>query len=232
MKKQKHTPFKYEFLVGSSAVALVLLLGLLAVGTNAASVRYKFTARGTVTHVDLVNDSFKIDVSKATSTSKSANEKAFDDLEGKNKEFKIGSGAKFYKVVNGKDKRVTEANLAVGQEVGLKGEALDNDTYEITFGRIHDRAFTVVGLIKEHNKTARTIKVLFTTSTYKPATYKKGTEITMDYPEDATFYAKTTATPVVFSDVDADDQKIKVTGTIENSSTWKIKTLINNYKGN
>lgn len=204
---------------------LALFAGILFIyspSTQAANNRYTFTARGIVTHVDAVNKTIKLDVTKAPG-------KALDDLEGKNKEFKV-SDAIFYKRVGDKDQRVTMSHVKVGQEVGIKGAAKDDDTYVLTFVRVHDRSFSVVGLLQHHDKANKTLKISVISSTYKPSTYTKGTVITMDYTNDAVFRISTTE--MSFNDIDANDQKTKVTGTITNSSTWDVKTLFSGYKKN
>jgi hypothetical protein len=222
-RSRLHTPIKHHHAAVALLSAVLLFTVALRAGVgDAAGVRYKFTARGVITQFDEANKTIKVDVTKAPG-------KAFDDLEGQNKEFTVGS-AKVYSLLNGKDKRVTYHNLAVGQEIGFKGSAKDDDKYDLSFIRIHDRSFSVVGLLKEHTTATRTIKVLVQSSTYKNSTYK-GEEVTMTYPEDATFYEKKVGTEVSFSDVTADDQKVRVTGKITSSSSWEVKNLFNNYKG-
>lgn len=214
---------KKLFLLGGAIAAVMFALVVSTVTTRAATDRYKFIARGIVTSVDQVNGTVKVDVNKATPA------KAKDDLEGKNKEFVVDE-AKTYLNTAGKDKRVTYKNIKIGQEIGMKGTAKSDDKYELYFVRIHDRSFQVVGLLKEHNEANRTLRILVTSSTYKPTVYKHGIEINLSYPENATFYEKTTKTPVSFGFVDPNDQKVRVTGVIENSSTWQVKTLIDHFK--
>lgn len=207
---------------GIVALALVLIVGTALVTTvRASGSKYSFTARGIITSVDEANKTIDVDITKATGKGK-------DDLEGTNIEIVVEK-AKVVKVISSKDKRVTYHNFAVGQEVGLKGTAKDDDTFHATFARIHDRSFTVVGLLQEHNETTKTLEILVTTSSYKPSTYKKGDTITMSYTDESKF--RNTSTEVVFSDVDANNQKVKVQGTIENASSWKVKTLWDNYTG-
>lgn len=216
---------KKLYIASGIAAVVVGALVVTSLTTSAATDRYSFTARGIITAVDKNAKTIKVDVTKAIGG------KSIDDLEGKNKEFKLDD-AKFYQYSNTtkKDTRVTIGALKIGQEIGFKGTAKTDDTYHLSFVRIHDRSFTVVGLIKEHNETARTVKILFNSSTYKPTTYKAGTQVSMSYPENATFYEKNTKTPVSFNFVDPNDQKVQVNGTIENASTWKIKTLIDHFK--
>lgn len=218
---------KRVLVLGGVALLLLGLLGatLYSQRSQAAGDKYKFTARAIITSVDEANKSFKADVSKATG------DKAHDNMEGSNIEFKTGT-AKVFKSIGGKDKRGTYHNFAVGQEVGLKGVAKADDTFVLDFARIHERSFSVVGLLKNHDTSAKTLKISVITSSYKVSTYTKGTEITMSYrDQDTTFYSKTTKTPVVFTDVKANDQKVKVSGYLEKASTWQVTELIDGYTG-
>lgn len=218
---------KRIIILGGIAFLLLGLLGVTLYGqrSQAAGDKYTFTARAIITSVDEANKSFKADVTKATG------DKARDNMEGSNIEFKTGT-AKVYKSIGGKDKRGTYHNFAIGQEVGLKGAAKADDTFELTFARIHQRSFNVIGLLQNHNETAKTLKISVITSNYKPGTYVKGTEITMNYKDvDTTFYSKSTKLPVSFDQVDANSQKVKVSGYIENASTWQVTQLIDGYAG-
>lgn len=213
--------------VGIGALVVAVIVAILITGqfSRAGGSKYSFTARVIVTDVDQVNKSFKADVTKAVPT------KAKDDIEGRNVEFKAGT-AKVVKVFNGLDKAATYKNIQIGQELGVKGTAKDDDTYELSFARIHDRGFMVVGLLQKHDETNREVTILVTTSTYKPTTYTKGTKIVMKYFEsNSTFYSKSTKTPVNFSDVDANNQKVKVTGTFTSSNKWEVSSLIDGYTG-
>lgn len=211
--------------VGLLVIAVIAAILITGIGSRAAGAKYTFTARVIVTGVDQANKSFKADVTKATPT------KAKDDIEGRNVEFKAGT-AKVVKVFNGLDKAVTYKNIQIGQELGVKGTAKDDDTYVLSFVRIHDRGFMVVGLLQKHDKANRELTILVTTSTYKPTTYKKETLIVMKYFEsNSTFYSKNTKTPVSFDVVNANNQKVKVTGTFTSSNAWEVSSLIDGYAG-
>lgn len=210
--------------LGGVALLLLGLLGatLYSQRTQAAGVKYNFTARVIITSVDEVNKSFKADVIKAVP------KKATEQMEGTNREFKTGT-AKVYKRVGSKDVRGTYHNFEIGQEVGVKGAAKDDDTFELTFARIHERLFTVVGLLQTFSTSAHTAKISVITSSYKPSSYVKGTEINMTYNDDTIFKNNTTA--VSDTDVKANAQKVQVKGVITGSSTWEIRTFTDGYKG-
>lgn len=205
-------------------LALVVTAVAVPAAHAASSNKYSFVARGTITDVDEANKTFKMDVTKVD-----GKQTAKNDLEGKNIEFTVSSATKVVKVASGKDTRSTYHNLAIGQEVGVKGVAKNDDTYLLSFIRIEDRSFTVVGLLSSLNHDAKTMTILVSSSSYKPKTYKQGTEINMVYTDDSTFRDKNGN--IIFNDVNADDQKVQVKGRITGTNTWQVTTLFNNYKG-
>lgn len=205
-----------------SGLLLALLVGGLYVySTQAASAVYSFVARGTISQFDETNKTIKVAVTKVDGKGK-------DDLEGNTTEFIIDSTAKVLKVASGKDARVTYHNLALGQEVAFKGVKKDNDTYVLSFIRINDRSFQIIGTLESLTKGTKTMKITVTSSTYKPTTYPKGSNITMTYTDDTVFRKDSTNISTV--DLNADAQKVKVWGYID-GSTWKVTQLWNNYTG-
>jgi hypothetical protein len=214
---------KKSFIVGGALVAVLGLTVWATAAQAASSNKFSFVARGIITDVDESNKTFKMDVTKVDG------KRAKEDLEGKNVEFTVGSPVKVVKVAGGKDKAGTYHNFAIGQEVGVKGLAKQDDTYVISFARIEDRSFTVIGLLKEINHDNKTMKVLLHSSSYKPTWYKKGTEIIMVYTDDSVFRDKNGN--IVFGDVSADDQRVQVKGKLVGTNTWQVNNLWNNYKG-
>lgn len=207
---------------GAVIVGIALVAGALYMTRATASSVYNFTARGVVTAFDNAGKTVKVDVTKVDGKGK-------EDLEGNTTEFTVGS-AKTMKMVNGKDKRVTYHNLEIGQEIAFKGTKNDDDTYSLTFIRINDRSFSMVGLLEGFSTSAKTIKISIISSTYKPAQYHKGIEVNMVYNDDTKF--KSGSTYIVASDVNADAQKVKVTGVLKDSATWRVNLLQDKYKAN
>jgi hypothetical protein len=204
----------------------VLALALLALTTGHADAKavYSFTARGTITDDHETDKTIKVDITKVE-----GKQQAKDDLQGENVEFKVGS-AKVLRVVQGKDKAATYKTLAMGQEIGFKGTKNDDDTYTITFARINERNFTVIGTLDALDKTAKTLVVKAINSTYKPTIYKNGAKITMTYNDDSTFYENNSERAI--GDINMDAQRVKVVGVIKDSSTWEVVKFYNKHKGN
>lgn len=213
----------FQGLMAFSALAVATVA--LATPAQAAGTKYTFIAKVVVTHVDQAAKTFKADVKKVEGRGK-------DDMGTRNIEFTIDSKAKILKVSNGVDKAVTYKNIAIGQELGIKGYAKsdDNDTFVVTFVRIHERSFTLFGLLQSINKTAKTMKISVLTSSYKPQVYKQGDEITVNYNDDSTFYENNAERAV--SDINADSQRMKLMGRITDTNTWLATRIWNKHKGN
>jgi hypothetical protein len=203
------------------AVLLFVVSMYAAMGDAAGSDRYKFTARGVVTEVDVEGKNLKVNVTHISG-------KGADDLKGINQLF-YASSAKVYKQVSGKDKRVTFRNLAVGQEIGFKGVAKTDDRYFITWARVNDRSFTVVGTLKEVDRNLKTYKVGITSSTYRPDTYKN-TDVIMNYGGNTVFVSNA-GSELNADDVTAGSQKAKITGTVTDQGVWEIAKIIDGYSG-
>jgi hypothetical protein len=216
----------HSFFRGGLAVGLVaLLVGAGVVGAAHASTdtKYSFIAKGTITDVDEANHTIKVDVTKVDGRGK-------NDMEGSNIEF-ITNKARVVKVISNKDHSATWHTFKIGQLVGMKGVAKQDDTYVLSFARIEERNFTILGRLEALDTDAKTMKILVESSAYKPATYKKGTQINMTYTDDTTFYEKATKNEKSPSDVNADAQRVKVMGAITGSNTWEVAKLWDNYKG-
>lgn len=205
--------------VAIGAAVLVVLAAWYAAFGYAAGDRYSFVARGVIT---FINDDNSLDVSVTHVTGKGE-----DDLKGVKKTFKTVSTTKYYKIVSGKDKRITRKNLAAGQEIGFKGVAKDDDSYVITWLRVHDRTFTVVGKLKDVDRGLKEYKVAVTTSTYRPDTYN-GKDVVMAYGGNTKFTSGGVERNA--DEVKVGDQKVRITGKID-SNRWEIETLADNYTG-
>lgn len=206
--------------VAIAGVIVIAAVALYAGFSSAAGDRYSFTARGVIT---FINDDNSIDVSVTHVSGKGE-----DDLKGAKRAFKTVSTTKYYKVVSGKDKRVTRSNLAVGQEIGFKGIAKDDGSYVITWLRVHDRTFTVIGKLKDVDRGLKEYKVSVTTSTYRPGTYN-GKDVIMNYGGNTKFTSGGVERNA--DEVKVGDQKVKITGTVTDHGKWEITTLIDNYTG-
>lgn len=201
--------------------ALVIAgVSLYAGFTSAAGDRYNFVARGIISKIE---DDGALHVSVTHVTGKGE-----DDLKGVNRLFKTVTTTKYYKNTGGKDKRVTKRNLVVGQEVGFKGVAKEEDSYVITWLRIHDRAFTVVGKLKDVDRGLKEYKVSVTTSTYRPGTYN-GKDVIMNYGGNTKFTSGGVERNA--DEVKVGDQKVRITGTVSDHGKWEISTLQDSYTG-
>lgn len=218
------TNLRFGSFMAGTALAIAAV-AFLASSAHAASTVYAFTARGTITDDHESDKTIKVDITKVDGKAQ-----AKTDLNGENKEFKVGT-AKVLRVVQGKDKSATYKTLAMGQEISFKGVKKDDDTFVLSFIRIHERNFTVIGTLDALDKTAKTLTVKAINSTYKPTTYKNGAKIDMTFTDDTTFYEKGTIERAL-TDINMDAQRVKLVGVIKNSSTWEVVKFYNKHKGN
>ena len=212
--------------IGVAAVAMVAVVAIPSTANAATSV-YSFVARGVITDFDNNEGTASIDITKVDGKGK-------QDLEGNNTEFIVKNASTVYKRSAGKDKRVTYHNLAIGQEVGVKGVKKDNDTYELTFIRIEDRSFIAVGNLESYNANTHTMTILMVSSTYRPTWYNKSrnVKVNMVFGDDySTFYNHNGKVAISFDDVNADAQKVRLVGYITDTNTWKVTKLWDKYKG-
>ncbi|MDA1169146.1 MAG: hypothetical protein O3A36_02300 [bacterium] len=215
--------------LSSMAVAVFALVASAALpsSAHAATNVYSFIARGIVTDFDVNAGTAKIDITKVAGKGKL-------DLVGNNTEFIVKNASTVYKRVAGKDKRVTYRNLAIGQEVGIKGVKKDNDTYVVSFIRIEDRSFVAVGNLEAFNKNAHTMTVLMVSSTYKPTLYNKSknVKVNMVFGDDyTTFYNHNGKVAISADAINADAQKVRLIGYVTDKNVWKVTKMWNLYKG-
>ena len=216
---KQHVDHHHAWFVIAGVIIIVGII-LYTAFAHASGDRYSFTGRGVITQV---NDDKSLDV-----TVSEVSAKGKDDLRGVNKTFKTVTSSKYYKVVNGKDRRVSVHNLAAGQEIGFKGVAKDDDSFVITWLRINDRSFTVIGTLKDVDRTAKTFTVAVKTSSYKPSTYNNK-DVVMNYGGNSVFTSGSESRES--DDVVPGDERVKITGTITDFGKWEIAKLYDNYTG-
>lgn len=203
--------------VGGTFIAVFALLA--AVGVQAATDRYKFVARGTVTAIDGTLKTVTVSVTHITG-------KGETDLKGKTQVFK-GSTAKVYKTAAGKDVRIKLTNIAVGDELTMKGVAKSDDTYVLTWAHVNARSFELVGTLKNHDTALKRLTIAAKTSSYKSATYKNK-DVVVKYSGSTKFWSN--GKELNADDIVKGDQKVKVSGKIVGNE-WEADKFIDNYTG-
>lgn len=207
-----------KLILGSGLLIAVFSL-LVVVGVQAATDRYQFVARGLVTAVNGTLNTVTVSVTHVTG-------KAAVDLQGNTPVFKASS-AKIYKTAGGKDVRIKLTNIAVGDELVVKGIAKSDGTYVLTWARVHTRSFELVGTLKAHDKALKRLTVATTSSSFKPETYKNK-DVVVKYSTSTTF--KSGGTVINADEIEKGDHKIKVSGKLVGNQ-WEADTFIDNYSG-
>lgn len=202
------------------AVALVGVGALVAaMSVQAATDRYKFVARGTVTAVNGTLKTVTVSITHITGNGKT-------DLAGTTPVLKASS-AKIYKIAGGKDVRIKLTNIAIGDELVVKGVAKSDGTYTLTWARVHTRSFALVGTLKAHDKALKRLTVATTSSSYRPTTYNNK-DVVVKYSSSTKFTSG--GVDVNADEINKGDHKIKVTGKVVGND-WEADTFIDNYTG-
>lgn len=207
---------KMNFLVGT----VVAVVAVASAGTAlASSDSYKFVVRGNVTRVDRTANTVTVYTQHASPL-------AQDDLAGETVEFNV-SGAKVYKWVNGKKIRVTLGGVPVGYEVVMEGAKRSEDRFNVTKITVNDNAFTVVGKLRGHSTSNKTLTVDVSYTSYKPKTFSDK-RITFNYGNNTKFYTKA-GKEMNADELANNDEPVKITGTVSNGSKWEALKVTDDY---
>lgn len=204
-------------MIALSLAAAVAVGALALTGYRTQAASSTFTVRGIVTKVDRNANKIHVSANYVIGDLKT-------ELAGVNTEYSV-NGAAFYKWQNGKKNRVTWTKSAeVGNEVVMYGSKR-GDSYPVRWLVVNDRTFTIVGKIREHNKTLKQFQVAVTSSTYKNSVYA-GKDIIIRYNGNTAFTSD--GQTVESDDIPAGNQRAKFKGDISHSN-WTANTVRNNY---
>lgn len=223
--KTKTTYKKYSVAVDTSRQWIAggiacIAVGLLLIGAatiEAATDRYQFVARGTVIAVDGTLKTVTVSITHVTG-------KGEADLKGETQVFK-GSSAKIYKTAAGQLKRIKLTNIAIGDELVMKGVAKSDDTFVLTWVHVNTRSFELIGTLKDHDTALKRLTIAVTTSSYKPTTYNKK-DVVVKYSGSTKFISN--GREVNADEIAKGDHKVKVSGKIVGNE-WEVDRFIDNY---
>lgn len=205
------------------AVGSIAVLALVAVaGYAQAAGTYNFTIRGSVTGLDKGNKIVTVYPSYTTAN-------ASDDLAGNKTDFKVFAGSKFYKYdANGKKVRISLGNVPVQSEVVIQGTKRSATSYVINELTVNQSTFSLVGTVKKHDTTNKTISIEVSTSTYKESAIK-GNTVTVYYGGDTKFY-NSQLKDINSDELNNNSEKAKVTGIITNGWKYEAQKVIDGYE--
>ena len=211
---------KLVFGLGVAAVALAAVAALSSGAAQASSSNYNFTARGIVMAVDKTAKTVTVSVTHTSGA-------ATTDLAGVSQEFNV-NGAKFYKYdAKGRKVRTTLGNVPVGNEVVIKGAKRGDGRFNVSELTVNPNTFSVVGTVQDQNMGNKTLTVHVTNSTYKDSAVR-GKDVIFYYGTNTTF--RNVAGQEINSDeISADQERIKLTGTVTNGSKFEVLTAVDNY---
>lgn len=207
-----------KFLAVGGAVAVIVGFAM-STPAFASSDSYKFVARGNVIEVDKPNKTLTVNTTHASAS-------AVDDLAGEVVEFNA-SAAKVYKWVNGKKVRVTLGGIPVGNEVVMEGAKRSEGRFNVSKITVNDNAFTVVGILRTHDTSNKTLKLDVSYSSYK-STSVVDKSVTFQYAGSTKFYSRTGA-EITKDDLGDGDQNIKIVGKVTNGNNWEALKVTDDY---
>ncbi len=205
--------------VGALTVALAAVAAFSSVA-QASSDKYNFTARGIVMKVDKTAKTVTVSI---THTSGAATE----DLAGVSQELNV-NGATFYKYdAKGKKVRTTLGNVPVGNEVVIKGAKRGEDRFNVSELTVNPNAFSIVGNVQGQDTDAKTMTVNVTSSTYKESALK-GKDVVFYYGTN-TVFRNAQMHEINSDELDANQERVKMTGTVTNGSKFEVLTVVDGY---
>lgn len=209
---------KRAFLFSSGITAIVAGVLALAYFTSAATTRFSFVGRGIVREHDFAGKNMRVDFTQLSERAKAIGLGASVDVS-------VG-GAKFYKRgANGKLHRINRGNIAVGDEVSLRGTVKSDDRFVATYVTVVDTTFVMKGKLRTYSASSRTMTVDVDTSTYRPATYNK-TLVSFIFSAATKFYSD--GKEKQLDEVTASDQKVRAEGKRVSNTYFEVTSLYEN----
>lgn len=200
-----------------SGAITAILVGVfsLAYFTAAASNKYSFNGRGIV---------------KVNSTSQKTLSVHFSHMSTLASGLGLGNivevsinQAKIYKPnALGQLVRVTQGNIAVGEEVSITGKVRTDDRFVANKIVIRNRSFVITGTLKTYDFANKQLKVDVNTSTYRPDAFKNGT-VTMRFPSSVKAYTGTAVKEP--QDLAALNQNVRVEGIVVNNDEFEVSKI-------
>jgi len=209
---------KRAFLFSSGMAAIVAGVLALAYFTSAATTRFSFVGRGIVREHDFAGKNMRVDFTQLSERAKAIGLGAALDVSvGRAKFYKRGS--------DGKLRRINQGNIAVGDEVSLRGTVKSDDRFVAASVTAVDTTFVMKGKLRTYSAGSRTMTIDVTTSTYRPATYN-GVTVSFIFSAATKFYSD--GIEKQLDEVTASDQKVRVAGKRVGNAFFEVTSINEN----
>lgn len=195
---------KRALLFSSGIAAIVAGVLALAYMTTAAVATYSFSGRGIVQEQDLSGGQIRVHWTHLSA-------RAAQTFLGSAVDLRVGRAQILTRKADGTTVRIRQGNIAVGDEVTVRG-AVQSDTTLVASKVVReDRSFTMKGKLKTFENGNRRMTIDVSSSTYKSSRYN-GRIVTFIFGGQTKFFSGGRAKDR--QDVTAADQKVQVDGKV------------------
>jgi len=211
---------KRALLFSSGITAIVVGVFALAYLTSAATTKFSFTGRGIVQEHDFSGKNMRLNFTQLS-------ERAKDLGLGKSLDVSAGN-AKFYKKdAKGKLRRVKQGNVAVGDEVSLRGSVKSDDRFVASRIVVIDTSFVMKGKLRTYSASSRQMTVDVDTSNFRSSNYVNNI-VPFVFSSSLKVYSGGKSKP--FDDVTAADQRVQVDGKLVNNTDLEVTAMYEKVK--
>jgi len=209
---------KRAILFSGAITAIIVGVFSLAYLTAAAANKFPFVGRGIVKENNLATKTLNITFSHISPL---AQELAL----GKTIEVHVGQAKLFKPNSAGTLKRVTQGNVAIGDEVSAIGNVRSDDRFVASKVTVRSRSFTIKGKLLTYDFGNKRMTVQVESSTYRPNDYNGGV-VTIQFPATVNiFHLGASVEP---KDVTATNQRVRVDGRVVNTDDFEATTMYEN----
>lgn len=208
---------KRALLFSSGLTAIVVGVFTLAYLTSGASAKYVFQGRGIVKAQDLAGAQMRIAWTHLST-------QAAQEFLGSAVEVSVKNAKIYARGAAGKLQRVRQGNIAVGDEVTVRGTVQTDSTMVASKVIRQDRLFVMKGKLRTFNFGNRRMTIEVSSSTYKPAQFNTKTP-TFIFDAKTKFYSLGKLREA--EDVTAADQKVRVEGKVVEND-FEVHTMHEN----
>ncbi len=211
----RNTNMKRALFFSGAITAIVVGVFTLAYITTAASTKASFVGRGIVRTNTLGQKTIDVHFSHL-------NAAAADLGLGKILTVSVSTAKILKGDAAGTLRRITQGNLAVGDEVSIVGKIRADGRFVAGKVVVRLRPFVIRGTLKTFNVANRRMTVDVTSSSYRPIAFKGGT-VTIRFDTNLTVYSE--GQRVEASDITAGNQTVRVEGTVVNTDEFEATTM-------
>lgn len=209
---------KRVFLFSGGILAIVMGVFALAYLTSAATTKFAFTGRGVVQEHDFSGKNMRVNFTQLSERAKAIGLGTSQDMS-------VGN-TKFYKK-DGKGtlRRIKQGNIAIGEEISLRGTVRSDDRFVASHITVIDTSFVMKGKLRTYSTSQNSMTVDIDTSNFRSSQYI-GKVVTFSFPNTMKVFSRGQARAL--DEVIANDQKIQIEGKLIGNAFLEVTKLLDN----